>query len=366
MFGKAFFGVIEGLAEALRPLFPSLAGSIIGASRALEQSFTSGIEKIKKNLGDLVTPDLTSDLVKDLDNAELSLVEIQNTIDKLSNQNDKIFSDEAEAQLKRLTKEAQELERASKAILKARSIEIGGFQQQAEQIDAPGLQKQAVDKKDLDLFGLPSDEAIQADLKRKVGLAQVAVTNGGSELRAELKRIGEETENLAFNSLAPALSGIGDAIAGALINGTSVLGALGSSLLQSLGQFLSNFADKIIQFGITAVAFGKLQLALASNPFTTIGAGLAGIASGLALKAIAGVVSNAGQVGGGGGADIPSGTSGGFGTGGTQTSSRSTTFQGGGGGRVVFEIAGTKLIGVLQNTANSQQRVGGGQQLSIG
>ena len=119
-----------------------------------------------------------------------------------------------------------------------------------------------------------------------------------------------------------------------------------------------------IIFLSVAIAIGVAMLAIKEsfkNPFTAIAAGVAltilsGALGGIANKAISG-----GGGGGGGGADSSSG--GGVSGGGA----RSSSYGGGGGfqgGNVVFEIAGTKLVGVLSNTLNQNKSLGGNLSIS--
>jgi hypothetical protein len=161
------------------------------------------------------------------------------------------------------------------------------------------------------------------------------------------------TNDLITNSIANTFSNLGSAIGEALANGGNVLLAIGTSIIQAFAGFLSDMGDLLIKYGTLAVLKGKLDLAIAAGGPVSIGAGIAAIAVGVALKAAGGAIgsfaTSGGRSGGGGGsgANNSSFTSSGF-------SSR-----GDGGGTVVFEIAGQKLIGVLNNTLNSNKRLGG-------
>lgn len=166
---------------------------------------------------------------------------------------------------------------------------------------------------------------------------------------------------LINNSVANTFSDLGTVIGEALATGGNVLSAIGTTLLQSLGKFLSDMGGMLIQYGTLAVVKGKLDLAIAAGGPISIGAGLAAIAVGVALKAIGGAIGAKAKSGGGStststGSDANNRS---FSSGSFSSSTSS------GGGTVVFEIAGQKLIGVLSNTLNANKRLGGQTTLAI-
>ena len=152
-----------------------------------------------------------------------------------------------------------------------------------------------------------------------------------------------------------AFEGIGSAIGGALANGNSIMGALGSVLLSTIG-------DIAIKLGQSAIGIGTAMMAIKmsfSNPLTAIAAGIALVAIGSAIKGVAGTVSGGGGGGGsssssGAGASNFSGSSGGGNFGASS----------GGMQNVVFEIQGTKLVGVLSNTLSRNRSLGGSLSLT--
>lgn len=192
-----------------------------------------------------------------------------------------------------------------------------------------------------------------------------------TSLEERMNMFGQDMANLISGSLASTFSDLGAAIGEALATGESVLGAMGDSLLRSFGKFLGDMGNMLIAYGSLAIAKGVLDKVIQSGGPQAIVAGAAAIAVGIALVAISaamGARAKEGLNGGGGGGggrrgSVSAGAGGGSYTGGYSggSSARST---GSGGGTVVFEIAGTKLVGVLSNTLKRNQALGG--NLSVG
>ena len=173
-------------------------------------------------------------------------------------------------------------------------------------------------------------------------------------LSLEIKAFNNSLNQIISGSLTETLGGIGTAIGTAIANGTSIAGALGQTLLSSLGSVLGQLGQLAIA---TGVAILGIKLSLKSlNP-------VAAIAGGVALLALAGYVKGrASKIGGGSGGGSSSG-GGNLSAPTPQTSSAISTSAAGSsqdfaGGRVVFEISGTNLIGVLNRAGAKLTRFG--------
>ena len=190
-----------------------------------------------------------------------------------------------------------------------------------------------------------------AEEQLKIGANRLANIKIGEETEFEKSLIAfnERVGSLVTSSVADTFGKLGQSIGEALATGGNVINAIGNTIIQGLGNFLSKMGQLLIEYGTLGVIKGKLDLAIAAGGPLAIGAGIAAIAVGVALSAARGALSSAASGGGGG-----STSSGGSGSTSNFSSSGSAS-----GGTVVFEIAGTKLIGVLNRTLDRNSSLGG-------
>lgn len=182
---------------------------------------------------------------------------------------------------------------------------------------------------------------------------------GLTDMEVTLQNFEQDFAMLVAGAITETAISIGESIGQALAEGEDVIAAIGSSLIGSMGKFLSEMGKLLITYGALAVAKGLIDIALSSGfgP-VVIAAGAAAIVVGIALVAAGGAISAKASGGGGGGSTA--GVSGGGSN--TRSSSNSSvgSYSGGGaGGTYVFEIAGTKLIGVIQNSLARNGSLGG-------
>lgn len=188
---------------------------------------------------------------------------------------------------------------------------------------------------------------VQANLSE----AQIGITEAWLGFRSNLNE-------LFATGPVQGLTTFADTLGSALGQGASVISAVGSGILSAMGGFLSQFGKQLISYGIAALAFSKVTKAL-TNPITAGPAAGAAIAAGIALTAAGAALQSTIRGGFSG-----SGSFGGSGSSNFSGSSVSSFSSGGFNGRVVFEISGQKLIGVLNNSLSANQRLGG--NLTVG
>jgi len=178
----------------------------------------------------------------------------------------------------------------------------------------------------------------------------------GQQSLLELQKFNKDLSDIIKGGIADTLSGLGEAIGTAFSQGDNIISAVGKSLLSTLGGVLVELGKMAITTGIGILA---IQTALKSlNPYVAIGAGVALVALGSAVK---GSVKNLGN------SSSSNASTGSYNTGNSYSSpASSSSYTSGGGssasygsGTVVFEIAGTKLIGVLSNTLDANTKLGG-------
>lgn len=183
-----------------------------------------------------------------------------------------------------------------------------------------------------------------------------ALSDSVSKIKPQLSRIEEafidfdtNLSGIIENNITNTFASIGDAIGRAMIEGGNLGESLAKALLGSIGQMLIQLGELAIATGVGILA---VKTALQSlNPYVAIAAGVALVALGSAFSA------GANKIGSSGGTSSVSGQ----GSSGGSSFSNGSSYSGGvsGNGKVVFEIRGTSLIGVLRNTKDSNTRLGG-------
>ena len=205
-----------------------------------------------------------------------------------------------------------------------------------------------------ELLGKDAPTIPTQPLLESFGVINNGIKKLGTDYGTALTNIEQKTKRLAEFSveiggqIANGFAGIGEAIGGALASGANIANALGGALLGAIGTIA-------VELGKQAIAIGVGMIAIKSafaNPAAAIAAGVALVAIGSAIKATSATVSGVGA------SSSSSSTSGSN----TSTNYSSTT-SGGFEGRVIFEIGGDKLIGVLNNTSLGNLRVGDSDQL---
>ena len=177
---------------------------------------------------------------------------------------------------------------------------------------------------------------------------------GFSEIEFALYDFNQSASEIINGGLVDTFAGIGTAIGTALSTGGNLLQALGASLLSSLGGVLTQMGKMAIEIGVGLLG---VKLALKTlNPYAAIAAGVGLIALGALFSSKS--ASIGGSMGGSGGGQTSTSTGSGANNN-TSTSGGGYGWSGGGTNTVVFEIAGTSLIGVLNNTTSRNLRIGG-------
>ena len=174
-----------------------------------------------------------------------------------------------------------------------------------------------------------------------------------SRMENALKQFNGTAKDIIDNGLTDTFAGIGRAIGASLTEGGNFMNNLGKELLGALGNMITQLGELAIQTGVKMLA---IKLGFASlNPALLIGAGVALVALGSVFS------KGATSIGAGAGGGVAGQGS----RGGGSISNNTASFgaSGSGGGTVVFEIQGQKLVGVLNRTLGANARLGGNVNL---
>ena len=259
--------------------------------------------------------------------------------------------------------QAEEIAKSEKQLLKLKGVLSSLI---TEDIKLGGISTDSIDKiKPFSLDNTNIQQDISSFFKKSFQSYNQAVkdyenafifpsinTDSLSEFEIKLIEFNQRVNQIIQTQVVSAFEGIGQAIGQAMVNGTNLFAALGGVLLSTLG-------DIAIKLGKTAIGIGVAMKAIKlsfKNPATAIAAGVALVAIGSAIKGAASIVSGGASAGGVSGG----GSSGSTGQGSSNSLSGFSTGQ---SGTVVFEIQGTRLVGVLNNTLRRNSNIGGSLQI---
>jgi hypothetical protein len=307
------------------------------------------------------------DITKEIDELTKETVKSAQERVKLAEQNIKLesgivgFSSQGASFAKIKTDETKELKRTFEEIQKIKFDKLNiSFE-----IPKQSFGVVNVDTIKKEILALEALETKLQGTGISVGEFYYAIANGAAEgfdnLDTFIGRIAdtrillENTFALLQVNVTEAFADLGASLGEALASGTSVISAIGRSLLSSVGKLLGDFGKQLIAFGVAGLAYSSLIKSIFTDPITAAPkAGLA-IAAGVALVAISGAIgaSMKGNAsgGGGGGSSV-----GGSGVGG------GTAFTGGGAQGGLFEqnrdvsgefvVKGNDLVYVLGQANN--------------
>tara|TARA_R110002020_G_scaffold297267_3_gene513036 strand:+ start:3443 stop:5284 length:1842 start_codon:yes stop_codon:yes gene_type:complete len=347
--------------------------------------FGEKLKEYTKSLKDAIVPEdfLTGDIIKDLDKLDLKIAKTANIIAglKLSNieigikESAKDFDVEI-SNIKLAISDLNDVFRTAASPEEALEARKAIFAAELLLLKSQYEKKKLLAKGDADLLIIIENENTEAikqaksrnnakiiALEKENYASQAVEAKKGTDKVTQtalegLQLFAVQASQIITNNIGGAFNGIGEAIGSSLATGNNVINAIGGVLLDSIGKLTTQLGQAAIAVGI-----GMLSIKTAfTNPFSAIAAGVALVAIGAAISSAQDSVSGIGSGSSAGGASSSAG-------GGVSTSSPfSTSTSNGEGfeGRVVFEIAGDKLIGVLNNTSFGNLRVGNNDLIQTG
>jgi hypothetical protein len=205
----------------------------------------------------------------------------------------------------------------------------------------------------------PITTAVSSQIENAI--PTTTISEKAQQLKDIFSQLGEDIKGVTQSGIYETIANMSFALGDALGSGGNALKAVGQAMLGTLGDILIKFGELSLAAGIAATALGQAL----KNPLNPANAAAA-IAAGAALIAIGGAVKAfSSSIGGKSASESDTGSYSGSSSS-NYSSGTSYASSSGGGGTYVFEIAGTKLIGVLKNTLDRNKQLGGSNNLIFG
>ena len=346
---KSMWAYIKGIGTNIVDLFNNIGKVIAGALTFDLDKLKEGLSGVKNTISGTFTQ-IGTEVSK---NAKEAAAEIsKNFTEALDSTVNGHLEKKTPEQIKEsLTSLGESLKETAKEAGKAVGLEF------AEGVSEGSKGRKKAVALNIPQVGVSTDMGQNNDLNPIVpSIDSNKFDEGAAQMIIKLQEFNDNASNIITNSLGNTFAGIGNAIGDAMINGGNLAQGLSKALLGGIGGMLTQLGQMAIAVGIGIKAIKTAFKTL--NPVVAIGAGIALVALGSAFSAGASKIGDSGGGGGGGqtGSSNFSGSSGGGNFG--------ASSGGSGGGTVVFEIAGTKLVGVLSNTLRRNRNLGGSLSLT--
>lgn len=201
---------------------------------------------------------------------------------------------------------------------------------------------------------LTADIIASNDFYTGLARAQSAFESFGGDFQGAVENFALNLNDLVRNNIGSAFQDFGYSIGEALANGTSVIDALGKSLLESMARFMGDFGAQLISVGVAGLAFSTMLETIKKGGPAAIPASIAAIAAGTALTIASGALRGiaGGGLGGGGGS-----------VGSASPGATAMAYQGTGVNSgydamsdVEFRIRGNDLVGVINQQEKKNKR----------
>lgn len=347
-FAKATADLFAGVGTVLKGALTGDLGAIKGGLVQMSAAWSSGISSLSKDLGNGIKG-LYNDISKNFSDGMAMVTNNQ----KLKPVTDlKIFDEEkiADSTAKAATNGvAKGLAKAKESV----GVALLDFGKSFKQNTVGFIIPNPLDS----LFSEDQIKAFEDRMAEYTPRLITPLTNAQIAMQEQGIRFQEAIEGLIGEGVVEGLSQAFEAMGGAIAQGGNILQAAGGAILGVLGQFMQMLGKEMIKLAVATIALGSLvsgiKKFIIANPGAAIALAGVAIVAGTLLSAAGGNIG--GGSSGSGGGSVPSG-------GGNSSQSYSSTFSSGGAGgdaRVVFEISGNNLLGVLDRARDKNTRLGG-------
>jgi hypothetical protein len=338
----------------------ALSKKEVAANKKAVDDILAEQQKLYTNIGEVREEDAdnydeaqqkVSQLLRKNEKLNQEIVKDSNKIKAIDNENFQRDNEErAEAYTKKLEEEEKERLKNLKLALAAR------LKSNTEYYKAVAKLQSEIRGRTVGATNFRTEDVAKSDAGDIAGEDWVTIFDpapllaAGSKFTSALETVKSDTLNLG-NSIVAGFTNFGEGIADAIASGSFGIDNAGALLMATFGDLLTSLGRTLVAYGVSLLAFQNAF----SNPIGAIVAGTAAmVIGGIFSKKAKSTYSTVGSA--------VSGGSSGVGGGGSASFSGSTASTGSfssGGGTVVFEIEGQKLVGVLSNTLDRNRAIGG-------